>query len=112
MPKKNLYEISFSSATALDMSMVQTYNDFPQFLRIKEEMNRFMLNLNYSSRADCTGQQIHYLFVALLHLDNVEREIRISDAEEEIIRLEKIYDRIRSLKRLILEYIRQLTAQG
>ncbi len=112
MQSENLYEISFGSATALDISMEKTYDDFSQFLRIRAEMNRFLVNLNYSHQTDSRGQQIHFLFIALGHLDNIEKEIRISDVDEEIIRLEKIYDKIRSLKKLILEYIKQLTAEG
>ena len=112
MQSENLYETSFGSATALDIMMERTYDDFSQFLKIREEMNRFLLHLNYSHHSDCTGQKIHYLFIALGHLDNVEKEIRISDITEETIRLERIFDKILSLKKLILEYIKQLTDKG
>ena len=110
MQQENIYEISIDSASALDISMGRTYDDFSKFLKIRAEMDRFLLNLNFSHRTESRGQQIHYLFVALVHLDNVEKEISISDVNEDIIRLEGIFDKIRSLKRLILEYIRHLTS--
>jgi hypothetical protein len=110
MGPENLYEISLDSASALDTSMERTYDDFSKYLKIRAEMNRLLMNLNYSHHTQSKGQQIHYLFVALVHLDNLEKEINISDVNEEIIQLERIYDKIRSLKKLILEYIRHLTS--
>jgi len=111
MKTKNLYEISLDSACALDTSMVQTYDDLSKFLKIRTEMNWFLMNLTYSRQTTIKGQQIHYLFVALEHLNNVEKEIRVSDVDEQIIRLERIFDKIRSLKKLVLEYIRHLGSQ-
>ena len=111
MRTENLYKISLDSACALDTSMVRTYDDLSKFLKIRFEMNRVLMNLTYSHGTELRAQQIHYLFVALEHLNNVEKEIRVSDVDEEIIRLERILDKIRSLKQLILEYIRHLTSQ-
>lgn len=111
MQAENIYNISIDSTSALDKSMGRIYDDFSKFLKIRAEMDRFLLNLNFSHRAHSRGQQIHYLFVALVHLDNVEKEISISDVNEDIIRLERIFDKIRSLKKLILEYIRHLASQ-
>ena len=74
-------------------------------------MNWFLINLTYSQQTTIKRQQIHYLFVALEHLNNVEKEIRVSDVDEQIIRLERIIDKIRSLKKLVLEYIRHLGSQ-
>ena len=111
MKAKNLYEISLDSACALDTSMVQTYDDLSKFLKIRTEMNWFLINLTYSQQTTIKSQQIHYLFVALEHLNNVEKEIRVSDVDEQIIRLERIFDKIRSLKKLVLEYIRHLGSQ-
>ena len=99
MPQENLFEVS----------MELVHDGFSQFKNIRTELNNFMINLNYSHRAGSRGQQVHHLYIALAHLDNVEKGIRISDANEEIIRLEKIYDKIRSLKKMILEYIKHLT---
>jgi hypothetical protein len=111
MKTKNLYQISLDSACALDTSMVQTYDDLSKFLKIRTEMNWFLMNLTYSQQTAIKGQQIHYLFVALEHLNNVEKEIRVSDVDEHIVRLERIFDKIRSLKKLVLEYIRHLGSQ-
>ena len=111
MRKENLYEISLDSACALDTSMVKAYDDLSKFLKIRAEMNMFLMNLTYSHRTESKAKQIHYLFVALEYLNNVEKEIRVSDVDEEIIRLERILDKIRSLKQLILKYIKHLNSQ-
>jgi hypothetical protein len=72
-------------------------------------MDKFLINLAFSNRTASRDQQIHYLFMALLHLENIEKEILISDVNDEIVRLERMIDKIRSLRQLILEYIRHLT---
>ncbi len=74
-------------------------------------MNWFLINLTHSQQTAQRGTQIHYLFLALEHLNIVEKEIRVSDVDEEIIRLERILEKIRSLKQLILEYVRYLDSQ-
>jgi len=108
---ENVYHLSLDSACALDISMVRTYDVFSNFLKIRDEMNRLLMNLDYSQHTALKKQQIHYLYMALEHLENVEEEIRVSDGDEEIIRLERILDKILSLKRMILEYIRHLALQ-
>ena len=108
---KNLYEISLDSSCALDTSMVRAYDDLSKFHKIRTEMNWFLINLTHSQQTAQRGTQIHYLFLALEHLNIVEKEIRVSDVNEEIIRLEQIFDKIRSLKKLVLEYIRHLGSQ-
>ncbi len=110
MRRENLLEVSLDSASALDASMWQTYDDFSKFMKFRAEMNRLLMNLNYSQGSLSRGQQIHHLFMALVHLDNIEKEIHVSDVNEEIIRLEWIQDKIHALKKLILEYISQGTS--
>jgi hypothetical protein len=105
------YDLTFSLVAGLGDS-VEENTDFSSFLRIRRELNHFLLNLNHSNCAEGAGQQIHFLFMALQHLDNVEKEIRISVAGEELINLERIHDKIRGLKMLILNYIRQLTSEN
>ncbi len=107
-----IYEGSDVWIRAVNFSMDESakYGNTPVFLNIREEMNRFLLNLNQSHSAKSAGQQIHFLFVALNHLDNLDREIRISTENEEITRLEMIHDKIRSLKMLIQGYIGQLAS--
>lgn len=109
MKMDNLYEISLDSVCVLDTSMVRAHDDLSEFKKIRYEMDRFLINLTCSHLTKLEAQQVHYLFVALEHLNNVENEIRVSDVDEEIIRLEQILDKIRSLKQLILAYIRHLT---
>lgn len=111
MSMGNIYDLSMDSVCALDTSMVRTYDVFSDFLKIRNEMNRCLMNIGCSQHAALKKQQIHYLYMALDHLENVEKEIRVSDGDEEIIRLEQILDKIMSLKRLILDYIRHLAQQ-
>ena len=111
MNSENNYELTISLAAGLGNAVEET-SDFNSFLRIRKEMSHFLLNLNHSSCADGVEQQIHFLFMALEHLENVDKEIRISTAGEELIRLEKVHDKIRNLKMLILGYIRQLKSEG
>lgn len=111
MQEENLYKTSLDEASALDISMEHGHDDFSRFIKIRAEINRFLKNLQDSHQASSRGQQIHSLFISLVHLDNVEKEIRASDIDEEIIRLGRILDKIRSLKSLILKYIKQLTSQ-
>ena len=98
--------------SGMDFSMeeIQKYGDATRFMKIRDEMSRFLINLNQSHIAKSTGQQIHFLFMAQIHLENLDREIRISTENEEIIRLEIIHEKIRSLKALIQGYIKQLAA--
>lgn len=111
MRAKNTYDFSVSMAAGLHAS-VEEASDFQSYLRIRRELSHFLLNLNYCYRSDGRGQQIHFLFLALDHLDNIDREIRITGADQEIISLEKIHEKIRSLKMLILNYIKYLTSEN
>ena len=111
MNSESNYDLAFSLTAGLGNS-VKENTDFSSFLRIRLELNHFLLNLNQSNSADGAGQQIHFLFMALQHLDNVDKEIRISGAGDELINLERIHDKIRGLKMLILNYIRHLTSEN
>ena len=104
------YEGSDVLISGMDFSMeeMKRYGEDPGFMKIRVEMSRFLLNLNQSNAAESAELQIHHLFVALVHLDNLDREIRISRENEEIIRLEMIHEKIRSLKTLIHGYIKQM----
>lgn len=109
-----MYDFSISMVAGLGTAVEETSGatDFSHFLRIRRELNEFLLSLNQSTRAEGAGQQIHFLFVALEHLDNVDKEIRISGAAQEMISMEKVHAKIRSLKLLILNYIKHLTGEG
>ncbi len=111
MNTENNYDFTISLTAGLGKSVEET-GDFSSFLIIRRELNQFLINLNHSRSAEGEGKQIHFLFLALEHLDNVDKEIRISGAGEELINLERIHDKIRSLKILILNCIRQLTSEN
>ena len=114
MKTENTYDHSISMITGLGAAVEETAeaDDFSSFLMIRRDLNHFLLNLNYSNRSEGAGQQIHFLFVALEHLDNVDKEIRITGASQEMISQQRIHDKIRSLKNLILNYIKYLTGEA
>lgn len=114
MKTSSMYDFSISMITELGPAVEETSDpdDFTHFLRVRKELNHFLLNLNHSSRADGTGQQIHFLFMALEHLENVDKEIRINGVSVEMVSTERIHDKIRSLKILILNYIKHLTGEN
>ena len=105
------YDDSSILLSGLDFSLegMNQYANYNGFQKIREEMNQFILKLGQCHMADTKRQQIHYLFIALVHLDNLDREIRASNESEELIRLEMIHEKIRSLKKLIMGYIKQLS---
>ena len=109
-----MYDFSVSMITELGITVEETgeAGNFSSFLRVRKELNHFLLNLNQSNWAEGPGQQIHFLFVALEHLENVDKEIRITPANQEMINTEKIHQKIRSLKFLILNYIKHLTGEN
>lgn len=106
---QNAYDLSISLATGLGMEVGES-SDFSVFLSIRRELNHFLLNLNHCHRAESTGLQIHFLFQALENLERTERELRIFGSEQDQPRMERLHDKIRSLKGLILDYIRHLTS--
>lgn len=98
----------FEKGIYLSLEGMQRYSNMPGFQGIRTEMSGFLFDLQRSRNSGSVKKQVHFLFLALLHLDNLEREIRISSENEEIIRLELIFDKIRSLKAMIAGYIRHL----
>jgi hypothetical protein len=108
MNKDCTYETGFAVFSGLGQAMEGSL-EYSAFLKLRKEMNEFLLCLNYSQRAEGKGQQIHFLFLALGHLDKVDREIRVSLDPETLLNTEKIHDKIRNLQRLILNYIKQLS---
>ena len=100
-----LYEHSLDSAKALDTAVGWTYSGSMEFQGIRAETKRLIMYLAFSQLTASRDQQIHYLFVALTHLDNVEKKISISGINEEMIRLERIFESIRFLQKHLFEYI-------
>ena len=106
---QDTYNLSISLAAGLNSEVRET-SDFSIFLNIRRELNYFLLNLNHCHRAESTGLQIHFLFQALENLEMAERELRIYGTEQDQPRMERLTDKIRSLKGLILDYMRYLTS--
>ena len=96
----HFYNRTFCTACAMDTSVTGTHEAFSNFL----------INLMLSRRAAIAGHKIHYLHLALIYLDSFEQEICASNVEDEILRLARIPDLIRSVKTGIQEYIGCLTA--
>lgn len=109
---KSVYNMDAGISSALGISRcVEEAGNYSDFLRISRELNHFLQNLNYSNNANGTGQRVHYLFLALDNLDKVEKEIRISGAQEDAAGPARVIDKIRDLKILMLDYIRHLTGE-
>jgi hypothetical protein len=76
---------------------------------MSEEFEKFVLNLNHSGLSESVPDQIHFLYVALTHIENVENEILGSSLTEEILSQNKIIEDINCLKMMVLDYIRDLS---
>ena len=98
----------------MDFSMegIDRYENVPGLYRIREEVSHFLLNLNRGNMADSAEKQKHFLFMALLHLDNIDMEVNSSYENEGLTSIEMIHHKIRSLKILIMDHIRHLNASG
>jgi hypothetical protein len=86
-----------------------TNEEYEIFVNVRNEMNQFMVNLNHSGLSESIPDQIHYLFMALSHIENVENEILGLCLPEEMIYQNKIMEDINCLKRMILDYVRDLS---
>lgn len=98
--EKNL-DLSISRIISNDSSL----NEF----RANEEFEKFVLNLNHSGLSESIDDQIHFLYVALTHIENVENEILGSSLTEETLFQNKIIEDINCLKMMVIEYIRDLS---
>jgi hypothetical protein len=96
---------ALDSARALDTSVGWTCAGSLESLGIRAETKRLLMHLAFSQLTASREQQIHCLFVALTHLDNVEKKIRVSGINEELIRLERIFESMRSLQKHLFDYI-------
>lgn len=74
-----------------------------------EEFEKFVLNLNHSGLSESVPDQIHFLYMALTHIENVENEILGSSLTEEMLSQNKIIEDINYLKIMVLDYIRDLS---
>jgi hypothetical protein len=91
------------------LSEISTNEDYEKFCTIRDEMQKFLINLSYSGQSENVPDQIHYLYVALIHIENVEKEIVSSCFTEEMIYQNKILEDINCLKTMVLNYIRDLS---
>ena len=81
--------------------LVEGLNEFGEadsFRGIRDEMGQFLLELNKSRQAGSAEQRVHYLYLALIHLDNLTREIRIHPEAGTLAGSGFILKRIRSLE--------------
>lgn len=85
-------------------------NDYEKYCRVRDEMDKFLINLNHSGLSEDIPNQIHYLYVALIHIENVEKEILSCSLTEEMLSRSKIIDDINCLKIMVVEYIQELSA--
>jgi hypothetical protein len=92
------------------LNEISTNEDFEKFCKVRDEMNKFMINLNHSGLSETVPDQIHYLYVALIHIENAEKEIISSCLTEEVLSQNKIIEDINCLKIMVLDYIRELSA--
>jgi hypothetical protein len=86
-----------------------TYKNDDEYCKIKEEMNKFNSYLNQCKKCRSIYNQIHSLYMSLIHLDNVEFEFITSNLSDEVLYQEKIIEDIHSLKLMVLNYIRDLS---
>jgi hypothetical protein len=82
-----------------------------QFFKVYDEMNKFIQNLNHSRHCSTIPDQVHFLHLSLLNLENAEKELITSNLTEESLYQEKIIEDIRSLKVMVLNYIRDLSSE-
>ena len=97
----HFYKRSLHSVCAIDTSLTGTY----------EALSNIVINLMLSQRAAIVEHQVHYLHLALVDLDGIETEIHLSNVDEEIFRLARIPDQIRSIKKGMQEYVSYLRVQ-
>ncbi len=91
------------------LNEITTAEDFEKFSKVRNEMNEFLKSLNQSGLSKAIPDQIHYLYVALIHIENVEREIISCSLSEETLSQSKIIDDINCLKMMVVEYIQELS---
>lgn len=114
MKNENLYHDSlrniFWSGSTFDES--GTYTNDDEYYKIKEEMNKFIFNLNQCKICRSIHSQIHFLYMSLIHLDNLETEFITSNLSDEVLCQEKIIEDIHSLKLMVLNHIRDLSGES
>jgi hypothetical protein len=111
MKKNQVMDFPFSRIISPRSSLneITNGNDSEKCCKIRKEMNKFLESLNQSGLSEAVPDQIHYLYVALLHIENVEREIFCCNLSEELLFQDKIIDDINCLKLMVMDYIHDLS---
>jgi len=91
------------------LNEITSADDFEKFRTVRDEMNEFLKSLNQSGLSEVIPDQIHYLYVALIHIENVEKEIISCNLSEEMLSQSKIIDDINCLKMMVVDYIHELS---
>lgn len=91
------------------LSEITSNNDFEKFNNVRDEMNKFLNCINQSGFSEALPDQIHYLYVALTHIENVEKEIMSLCFSEEMLSRNKIIEDVNCLKMMVVDYIRDLS---
>lgn len=113
MKNENLLNNSAGHIPGTGFSSNESGNDenFEQLCKVYDEMNKFLQNLNRSRYCSFIPDQIHVLYLALLNLENAEKELIASYLTDESLYQEKVIKDIRSLKLMVLNYIQDLSAE-
>ena len=101
--------ISWFIRNDTSLNEFSTNDEYEKFADVRDEMNKFMINLNHSGLSESVPDQIHFLYVALTHIENVENEFLRSNLTEEILFQNKILEDINCLKMMVLDHIRDLS---
>lgn len=111
MKNENTRDFPISRIISYDSSLNEfsTNEDYEIFVNVRDEMNKFILNLSHSEFSESVPDQIHFLYVALTHIENVENEILGSCLSEDILSRNKIIEDINCLKMMVLDFIRDLS---
>lgn len=110
---KNEQEMDFPFSRIISplssLNEITTGDDFEKFRKVRDEMNEFLKSLNQSGLSEAIPAQIHYLYVALMHIENVEIEIMSCSLSEDMLSQSKIIDDINCLKIMVVDYIQDLS---
>jgi len=93
------------------MEGMSEYGREDMYSKIRCEMSRFLLALIKSRQAGSAEHLSHCLFMALGHLDDLEKELRIHPVASSSAGYNVIIKRIGSLKSNISGYISQISEE-
>jgi len=114
MKNENALNDSFGQAIGIEAILEECtcYEDYESFHKIRDEMNKFLLYLNQCKLSRSIHDQVHNLYVSMIHLDAAENELKSSCLSEEILHQERIFDKFNSLKIMVLCLIKDLSEKS